>query len=547
VLRRSGALALATFLIATPAAAGPVPSFPPTPTLPASQADRDRLAAYDEALVALTQELAYLVLLGWVESPVPAEASQLPMAIGIQRTDDATMLEQLRLLDGKRGPAALDGLRALGLPVTPAVETVLVTNLPTERAAGAVDLPSIGVGVYLQAYEQLLDPRAALMGVDGPTGPADPVSQPVPAPVATGPSTATVPSTVAEQRPASVSSIVVAATTAAPTTAAAADATAADATAADVTGPAGARSNAVLLAVGVGAVLTLAATGAVVVGRRRRHHPGAAGVAGDAVLDAGRSIMAAVDLDGFLGAVAEQVGRLVGAEGAVIVDGRSWVPAGRELPGAAVLDRAMATGRSVVHDGTTVVPVVAHGHVVGVMVAWTTRPSTEETLGAFAPLVGAALQGVRSRLEHEHLAFDDGLTGVGNRRRFDRDLERFVGIDSDRGLPVALAMVDVDHFKRFNDAHGHQTGDAVLRHVASLISANVRNGDLVYRYGGEEFAVLLPGADLDDAVEVVERVPVGVSVTPPADGAAMVRAADGALYAAKSGGRNRVEAFAAPA
>jgi len=151
VLRRSGALALATFLIATPAAAGPVPSFPPTPTLPASQADRDRLAAYDEALVALTQELAYLVLLGWVESPVPAEASQLPMAIGIQRTDDATMLEQLRLLDGKRGPAALDGLRALGLPVTPAVETVLVTNLPTERAAGAVDLPSIGVGVDLQA------------------------------------------------------------------------------------------------------------------------------------------------------------------------------------------------------------------------------------------------------------------------------------------------------------------------------------------------------------------------------------------------------------
>ncbi len=573
VFRWSGAFALAVALGAPPALAASPPSFPPTPTLPASQADRDRLAAYDEALVALTQELAYLVLLGWVESPVPAEASQLPMAIGIQRTDDAAMLDQLRSLDGTRGPAALGGLRALGLPVTPAVETVLVTNLPTERAAGAVDLPSIGAGVYLQAYEQLLDPWAVLMGFDVPAGPTGPVSQPVPAPVATGPSTATMPSTVAEQRPAQASSTVEPTATAVPTTAdaaAVADATVPAAVAEQPSGSTGARSSVAFLAMGVGAMLALAAIGVVVVGRRRRRGPGtASGIAGDEVLDAGRSIMAAVDLDGFLGSVAEQVGRLVGADGAVVVDGRSWVPAGRELPGAAVLDRAMATGRSVAHDGTTVVPVVAHGHVVGVMVAWSTRPSTEETLGAFAPLVGAALQGVRSRLEHEHLAFDDGLTGVGNRRRFDRDLERLVGIDSDRGLPVALAMVDVDHFKQFNDAHGHQTGDAVLRHVAAVISATVRSGDLVYRYGGEEFAVLLPGADLDDAVEVVERVraaiaasplpgvspetvppvtvSVGVSVTPPADGAAMVRAADGALYAAKSGGRNRVEAVAAPA
>ena len=572
MLRWSGALALGIALGAPTALAAPAPSFPPAPTLPASQADRDRLAAYDEALVALTQELAYLVLLGWGETPLPPEASALPMAIGIQRTDDASMLDQLRYLDDQRGPAALEGLRALGLSVTPAVETVLVTNLPTERSPGATDVPSIGTGVYLQAYEQLLEPWGVLMGFDvpsGPSGPSTPTADGARA-VATNPTPVTVPPTVAS----TVATTTPPVTTAVPTTAAPAD---------DIAGAdwcrrgragigidRGSGSNGAILAAVIGAVFALAATGAFVVARRRRRGPtSSVGVAGDEVLDAGRSIMAAVDLDGFLGSVAEQVGRLVDADGAVVVDGRSWVPPGRELPGAAVLDRAMATGRSVAQEGATVVPVVAHGHVVGVLVAWSTRPSTEETLGAFAPLVGAALQGVRSRLEHEHLAFDDGLTGVGNRRRFDRDLERFVGIDSDRGLPVALAMVDVDHFKQFNDAHGHQTGDAVLRHVAAVISATVRSGDLVYRYGGEEFAVLLPGADLDDAVEVVERVraaiaatplpgvspqtvppvtvSVGVSVTPPADGAAMVRAADGALYAAKSGGRNRVEAVAAPA
>jgi diguanylate cyclase (GGDEF)-like protein len=300
--------------------------------------------------------------------------------------------------------------------------------------------------------------------------------------------------------------------------------------------------------------------------RRRRRAPNGARQLSDDLLDAGRTIMTAGDLVGFLRATAEQVGRLVGDEGAVLVDGRCWAPPGRQLPPSGPIDRVMSTGRSLRTDDTTVVPIVADGRVVGALVSWSRRSDAEETLGAFAPLVGAALQGVRTRIEHEHLALDDGLTGVGNRRRFDRDLDRFVGVESGRGVPVALAMVDVDHFKRFNDTYGHQIGDAVLQHVARVISASVRVGDLVYRYGGEEFAVLLPGADLEDAVGVAERVrsaiassplpgdalagvapvtvSVGVSMTPPADAAAIVRGADGALYAAKSGGRNRVEVFA---
>ena len=568
MLRWSGALAfvLAVGSGVAVAEASPVGSPTPVPTsAPLSDHDVDRLAAYDEALIALTQELSYLVLLGWIESPVPADARTMPAAIGIERMDTAAMLDALRYLDEQRGPDAIDRLIELGDVLPGQVRTTLSTNLVFEPGL----LPQIDAAPYLMAYDQLLGPWSDLMGLDAST-PADASSGAGGAGGAdagtAAPAFQTVPQVAgAESRQQSPDPVV--------------PADGATDAMVDAAGPAATElpsastesgSNGAILAAAVGAVLALAAIGAfVVVRRRRRRSSNSTSVAGDDVLDAGRSIMAAVDLDGFLGSVAEQVGRLVGSEGAVVVDGRSWVPAGRELPGTAVLDRAMATGRSVAHDGVTVVPVVAHGHVVGVLVAWSTRPSTEETLGAFAPLVGAALQGVRSRLEHEHLAFDDGLTGVGNRRRFDRDLERFVGVDSDRGLPVALAMLDVDHFKRFNDAHGHQTGDAVLRHVASVISANVRSGDLVYRYGGEEFAVLLPGADLDDAVEVVERVraaiaasplpgvspatvppvtvSVGVSVTPPADGAAMVRAADGALYAAKSGGRNRVEAVEASA
>jgi len=537
VLTWGGALAFATALTMAPAAAaGPAASIPTAQ--PASQVDQDRLAAYDEALEALTEELSYVVLLGWGRAPLPAAARDLPAAIGIQRADLSIMIGELKFLDERRGPAALERLRAAGEPVAAVVDEVLSRNLPVMVVG---EIPQIGAAPYLAAYDSLIVPWSKLMGLEpqpfaGTTGadpnePASGPTVPISAPIAASPN--------------SLDTIASATTVRSP-----------DDSTSHTSGP-----------WPVFAVASIVSLAAVIVGLLARRRSTGAGprLDGD-VLDAGRSIMAAVDLDGFLAAVAEQVSRLVGADGAVVVDSNRWVPTRRELPAGTVLERAMTTGRSVRTDDATVVPIVAQGHVVGVLVSWSVLPQTEETLGAFAPLVGAALQGVRTRIEHEHLAFDDALTGVGNRRRFDRDLERFVGLDSGRGLPVALAMVDVDHFKRFNDTHGHQIGDVVLQHVAQLICANVRTGDLVYRYGGEEFAVLLPGAELDDAVPIVERVraaiamtplpgdglasvapvtvSVGVSVTPPADGTAMVRAADGALYAAKSGGRNRVETVA---
>ncbi len=522
-----------------------------------------RLAAYDEALTALKQELAYIVLLGWGEQPLPPIARELPAAIGVERSAASKMIDEVRFLDGQAGPLALAGLEALGEPVTPAVEAVLSRNLPLDVGG----TPQVDTAVYLKAYEQLLGPWSDLKGVPVPTlsspGTTVDVVAPqsvVPESVAPAKTATTTPTAEPDVPATAVGSVD--ATVASPA-AVTVEGVVAGEVRTDSTGS-GATGGLVIVIVvaafaGLGVVLALT--------RRRRDSSHGSQAIADDVLDAGRTIMAAVELDEFLRSVAEQVSRLVGADGAVVVEGQSWTPPGRDLPSEGVLDRVLTTGRSVRADDAVVVPIVADGRVVGALVSWSRQPQPEETLGAFAPLVGAALQGVRSRLVHEHLAFDDGLTGVGNRRRFDRDLDRFIGPDSDRRVPVALAMVDVDHFKRFNDTHGHQTGDAVLRHVAAVIAAQVRTGDLVYRYGGEEFAVLLPDADLSDAIEIVERVrlaiaatplpgeayasvpavtvSVGVSATPPVDGDAMVRSADQALYVAKSAGRNRVEAMTA--
>jgi diguanylate cyclase (GGDEF)-like protein len=99
---------------------------------------------------------------------------------------------------------------------------------------------------------------------------------------------------------------------------------------------------------------------------------------------------------------------------------------------------------------------------------------------------------------------------VGNRLLFNRDLQVELEEHRLQGQPLALLLLDVDHFKRFNDRHGHLAGDACLRAVAErLVSLVGRGGDRVYRYGGEEFAVLLPGTDLSGARQVAGRIVQG--------------------------------------
>jgi diguanylate cyclase (GGDEF)-like protein len=162
------------------------------------------------------------------------------------------------------------------------------------------------------------------------------------------------------------------------------------------------------------------------------------------------------------------------------------------------------------------------------------------------------------------LSFIDGLTGIANRRHFDEMLDKGWRRCGRNGSPLSVVMIDVDHFKRFNDHYGHQGGDDCLKAIAEMLAGGVgRPDDLVARFGGEEFVCLLPGTDEKGASEVAHRLqaavreariphamsPVAPHVTlsmgvatawPGGDNAPdqLLRLADGLLYQAKSGGRN---------
>lgn len=172
----------------------------------------------------------------------------------------------------------------------------------------------------------------------------------------------------------------------------------------------------------------------------------------------------------------------------------------------------------------------------------------------------AELQSANSRLSA--LAVTDGLTGIANRHAMEKALPRAWQRCAERQEPLAVMMIDVDHFKQFNDTHGHHIGDLQLRRVAQTLAAQVAGADeLVARYGGEEFVLILPGYDQQAAVARGERlrsaveqvtgaagqrvtISVGVAVCIPVleeDPMALMRCADQALYRGKREGRNRVE------
>jgi two-component system chemotaxis response regulator CheY len=166
----------------------------------------------------------------------------------------------------------------------------------------------------------------------------------------------------------------------------------------------------------------------------------------------------------------------------------------------------------------------------------------------------------------------DPLTEIGNRLAFEEEVSAFHRHAVSRGAQYGLIMCDVDNFKQFNDRFGHQTGDEVLRHIAAEIRKSIRALDSAFRYGGEEIVVLLSGQNLERSVISAERIRQQIAklqLRPGPDGSAcrttiscgvasypenfdpasdwrgLVACADRALYRAKDGGRNRVEAFSA--
>lgn len=185
------------------------------------------------------------------------------------------------------------------------------------------------------------------------------------------------------------------------------------------------------------------------------------------------------------------------------------------------------------------------------------------------PLLGWTILGLVFRLEAARaelavLAAQDGLTGAYNRRHFILLAELEWARSRRYDTEGALLLIDVDHFKRVNDAHGHLCGDKLLREITAATAASLRQPDVLARFGGEELIVLLPHTDPLGALDVAERirervnalrvewqgfavgttVSIGVSVLSPAHGSleAVIQEADSALYAAKDAGRNCVRA-----
>jgi len=217
-------------------------------------------------------------------------------------------------------------------------------------------------------------------------------------------------------------------------------------------------------------------------------------------------------------------------------------------------------------DTVLEIPMIARGEIMGLFQLFATGAKAEERLEAITGL-GSALadgmslalanMGLREKLRNQ--ALRDPLTGLYNRRYMEDCLQRFVRLADRENREVSVVMVDLDHFKKLNDTHGHAFGDSVLRDTAMTIVGALRETDIVCRYGGEELVVILPDCNLDRAADKAELLRVrvaGLSETHAAEITAsfgvasvpytssgvsdMLAAADAALYRAKQAGRNKV-------
>lgn len=222
-----------------------------------------------------------------------------------------------------------------------------------------------------------------------------------------------------------------------------------------------------------------------------------------------------------------------------------------------------------------VLPLVRHGKLIGCMNLGSDDTKrfapvlSTEFIEHLASIIAICVENVINTERLKHIGLTDPLTGVNNRRYIERRLIEEIGRSRRQGYALSCMYIDIDHFKRINDRMGHQAGDEVLRGVAGRIKAELRLSDALSRFGGEEFIVLLIDTEQKDAVNVAERIRLGIAEHPlvllsgqkldvtvslgvaaldmsaHADGVEaaaqwLVAQADQALYKAKEAGRNRV-------
>lgn len=215
---------------------------------------------------------------------------------------------------------------------------------------------------------------------------------------------------------------------------------------------------------------------------------------------------------------------------------------------------------------TLCVPMLSHGQRIGVVHLSGPEPFAPESIElarVVADRTATAVANLRLQALLREQAIRDPLTGLFNRRFLDETLEREVHVALRTGRPIGIMMLDLDGYKQFNDRHGHEAGNTVLRQVGEYLRTAIRAGDAACRYGGDEFLLILPGSGLDDTVRRANQIQQGLSelaiyhrgklldsisssvgiASFPENGLGsddVLEAADAALYQAKTEGRNRV-------
>lgn len=523
-----------------------------------------------DGIVALQSEVLALVELDAWPAPVPRRLRDVhdEYASYVEGLGRAALVDWVLSAD-RDGERVLARMRTAGDRPTGAEVTALgrLTEVARRALTEGTRFP-VPADDYVHALDDLEARAAGEVPLDGRA----------PAPTGAVPAAGTTPGPGATSGPAAPRST---ATGAATVTAAATSGPAASGATSS-----GAASPGWLLAAAGAVVALLVGAGGVVARRGRRRAPVMSARQVVGLLDAGRLLSDARDVAGVAAVAAAELGRLVRVPGTLLVGtdgGRepAWTvladPQGLLAPGTSpggVLARVAATGQGTVQtvDGdpalgpcaVLAVPVLVGGAVRAVLGA--VRPAAQpfgaddlRVAAELAPLVASALQGAAALEDVRAQAGRDALTGLPNRRSLDADLHAELG--RQEGRTTAVVMVDVDHFKAFNDREGHAGGDLALRAVATALAASVRAQDRAYRYGGEEFCLLLRQVTRAEAAGVLEAVfaavraadvpgaarqPAGhlsvsagvalVGGTEPADA---VRRADEALYEAKRTGRDR--------